>query len=248
MARPGDLIREAAAQELHPPYPAFQDAEVALLEVLLRLLWQEARSKEAVAKHGIAFDTAKEEEISFAIALTLELVQSTDSPMVSEFLEVFSIAPPEPKLDNFNRSSISKKCDFFFGRLHHQRGTRPNQNGMFVEAKLVSPKHPMGYYVSTGLQRFLNGDYAWAMPQAMLLGYCRATSQVLPDSLADHFARESGRKAQELAVIKGPTAFAKSRVKPRMHWSSHRRPQTLPSSGHPLGDICVYHLWLDIHA
>ena len=74
---------------------------------------------------------------------------------------------------------------------------------MFVEAKLVSPKHPMGYYVSTGLQRFLNGDYAWAMPQAMLLGYCRATSQVLPDSLADHFARESGRKAQELAVIRG---------------------------------------------
>ena len=120
--------------------------------------------------HQATKETGRLEAFSdgvFAIALTLELVQSTDSPMVSEFLEVFSIAPPEPKLDNFNRSSISKKCDFFFGRLHHQRGTRPNQNGMFVEAKLVSPKHPMGYYVSTGLQRFLNGDYAWAMPQAI---------------------------------------------------------------------------------
>jgi hypothetical protein len=248
MSKPGDLVRQGMARELAPPYPAIPDTEVALLERFLRLVWDEARAPVAVDRHQVNFTTGAEEEISFALAKTIQWIRLSESVLVQSFFGAFRSNPAEPKLENFNRSSINRKCDFLFSRAVCAMGSHESLNGMFVEAKLVTADKAMGNYVGGGLMRFVTGQYAWAMPQGMLLAYVRETTQSLPDSLAAYYARESGKKAKEIRLIAGPKAFAKSLKATRMHWSSHARALVHDLSGNPLGDICVYHLWLDVHA
>ena len=48
------------------------------------------------------------------------------------------------------------------------------QNGLFVECKPVDAAHPPGGdYCDAGLIRFVNGDYAWAMQESLMVGYVR---------------------------------------------------------------------------
>ncbi len=242
--KPGYLVREALERQASMPYPGFQDFEVELLEKMLRRMWCEALASQAL--HKVDFAKAKEEEIPFALAVTFDTVLSVHSGKFQDFLGAFSYDAPEPKLQNFDRSSIGKKCDFTFRRAVPQPGTSRLHNAFFVEAKLVTNDHTMGYYASTGLERFLDGDYAWAMPQAMLLGYKRLTSQELPRSLEDHFRRNGGKKAQDLHLIEGPEAFVLSRGTPRMYWTLHNRDKPRPGTEVTLGKIQVFHLWLNV--
>ena len=241
---PGCLVKEALEQQVPMPYPRFQDFEVELLEKMIRLIWGEAMASQSL--HKVDFQTAKEEEISYALAATFDILLSVHSVKFAPFLSAFHLDAPEPKLQNFDRSSIGKKCDFSFRRAAPQPGTSRLHNAFFVEAKLVTDDNPMSYYTSTGLKRFLDGDYAWAMSQAMLLGYRRLTSKELPKSLEDHFNRDSGKRAKEFLLLSGPHMFVLSHAPDYMYWTQHNRDKLHPESDIPLGEIQVFHLWLNV--
>jgi hypothetical protein len=133
--------------------------------------------------------------------------------------------------------------DFFF-RRHTRAGRSPMNDGLVIEAKIVDGGKHMGYYCGKGLARYVDGLYAWAMPQAIMLGYVRNTERTLPTALAQYFALDGKKKKYRL--LSGPTPFPLSRSNCRMHESVHMRVKSNPTTGKPCGEIAVYHLWLKV--
>lgn len=246
MNRAGKLMAAAIANETKPPYPPFQDAEIAILERVLRLTWREAKSTAGVNRHKVDFWSAKEEDISYALAETLDLLIAGETSELKPFLAVFHFQAPEAKLRNYDRSSIRKMCDFSFSRRHAAPGTLRHHNAFFVEAKMVTNDHPMSYYLKSGIMRFYEGQYAFCMPHAMLLGYKRDTTQTLPASLAQHFRRSGGKNGAAVGLLGDVEPFPLSRFTDRMHLSRHARPGYHLDGSTPLGDVALFHLWLAV--
>lgn len=82
-----------------------------------------------------------------------------------------------PEVKNFDGTKLSLRPDMLV-KLVGRENVKPTQDGIFVEAKLVyksnSSKHR---YCGSGITRFNDGDYAWAMTEAMMLGYSRESQK-----------------------------------------------------------------------
>ncbi len=78
----------------------------------------------------------------------------------------------EPKITNFDKKHPDKMPDIFFDLKRDQYAVLSDQDGLFVECKPVDNGHPiLSCYCQKGLVRFVKGDYAWAMQDAMMVGY-----------------------------------------------------------------------------
>jgi hypothetical protein len=114
---------------------------------------------------------------------------------------------------------------------------------IFIECKPIDAKHPVpSTYCRAGLIRFVNGDYAWGVDRAMMVGYVRNVCTLpggLSTALADpHLSREmelSGKLETMPNTTLGDTVCQ----------SSHNRTFQLPGVASPVGQIVVNHLWLN---
>ncbi len=80
----------------------------------------------------------------------------------------------ECKITNFNKTAPDKMPDIFFDLRREHLSILSEQDGLFVECKPVDSEHPVySCYCKKGLIRFVNGDYAWAMQQALMVGYVK---------------------------------------------------------------------------
>jgi hypothetical protein len=92
------------------------------------------------------------------------------------------------------------------------------------------------HYVKKGVIRFVNGDYGWAMQEALMVGYCAPAF-----SFADLEATLDKRATSFLnTVTHGHTSDA------MLYRSTHQRKfNWLENNGKPC-PITVSHLWLTI--
>ena len=96
-----------------------------------------------------------------------------------------------------------------------------------------------------GLIRFVGGDYAWAMQEAMMLAYARDGR-----TIAGHMIPEmtETNRMTSLATVQLPeaclaTAAAACSEAEAVHTTQHRRNFPWPHGKGPATDITVYHLW-----
>jgi len=96
-----------------------------------------------------------------------------------------------------------------------------------------------------GLIRFVGGDYAWAMQEAMMLAYARDGR-----TIAGHMIPEMTKtnRMTSLATVQLPeaclaTAAAACSEAEAVHTTQHRRNFPWPHGKGPATDITVYHLW-----
>ena len=86
-----------------------------------------------------------------------------------------------------------------------------------------------------GLIRFVNGDYAWAMQDALMVGY-----------VTGHYSFEK----LESVLNKNDSANLKtnyhSEIVPSIYRSNHNRELELPESFGLACQISVTHLWLQL--
>lgn len=227
------------------PYAGFADLEILVVEKALRLVWLEAPKR--FHCHRINFNTAKEIEISSALILVFDDLWARDRHLLSDLAKLFVPVPiydnPYGAVDYLGRA-LEFKPDITFRRSYIDAGMSTLNSSLFVEAKLVEPKKTMGEYCGAGLIKFVDGTYAWAMPQAMMLGYVRKTSQKLPGSLAAHFERLGKRVLYQLT--NGPVALPLSRFANRTYLTVHDRMWKYPGTDRSPGPISVLHLWLPI--
>ena len=115
-------------------------------------------------------------------------------------------------------------------------------DGLAVECKPVDKKHPAGeHYCDKGLRRFVDGDYAWTMQEAMMVAYVR-DGRCIAKSLLPAMA---GRRP-ELGIVQEPTPVREARPAKRadgLHVSVHARTFSWPDGRGTACDIRIFHSW-----
>ena len=153
------------------------------------------------------------------------------------------------QVTNYNGQKLAKTPDLSFKLRNAGAEPRPvisAHDALFVECKPVDAGHAAGSaYCDDGLIRFVNGDYAWAMQDAMMLGYAR-NGRTIAGHLSPAMA-ESARKAslgivQPLQLFPGPAAAACAEAE-AVYISKHHRKFPWPDGKGLATDITVYHLW-----
>lgn len=231
------------AERYHLPHPPLG---LPVILIIRRVL---LRAFELLREQNYNLAAASEDQVTAALRSTIEnnLRQSGE---VSGFNKrKFDAVIRQGQWANYDGTLLAKAPDLFFKLRDDESEPRPvlsEFEGLFVEAKPVDSTHPVGSkYCDDGLIRFVRGDYAWAMQEAMMLAYTRdgrtITGHLIPA------ITEPTRKAT-LAVLKIPEgcvaigAAACSEAE-ALHISQHRRDFPWPHGKGPATNISVYHLW-----
>jgi len=153
------------------------------------------------------------------------------------------------EVTNYNGKKLAKTPDLSFKLRYAGAEPRPvvsAHDALFVECKPVDADHAAGSaYCDDGLIRFVNGDYAWAMQDAMMLAYTR-NGRTIAGHLTPAMA-VSARKAslgivQPLRLCPGHAAAACPEAE-AVYLTKHCRAFPWPDGKGSATDITVYHLW-----
>lgn len=149
----------------------------------------------------------------------------------------------EGNIRNFDGKHPDKQPDLAF---RPKRGLISSANtvptAIFIECKPIDSGHPVpSTYCLDGLIRFVNGDYAWGVDRAMMVGYVRNVC-TLPGGLSTAFANPAINSQMQLAgeLKRLPSTATGDAV----CQSTHERRFQLPGGTTPVGQITVNHLWL----
>lgn len=155
------------------PHPAIHRAILVVVHRAVRqafALLQDA---------GFPLGTAHENMITERLHWVLENClrnkkNSNEEDTVSGFnATVFGKVLRGLECSNFDNSRPAVKPDLVFQIARDETVVISSVDALFVECKLVGRAHPIADYCDKGIVRFIRGDYAWAMQQAMMLGYVR---------------------------------------------------------------------------
>ena len=149
---------------------------------------------------------------------------------------LFGKVAREPKITNYNKEHPDKMPDILFDLKRETQPILSDQDGLFVECKPVDSNHGiLSCYCKKGLIRFVNGDYAWAMQDALMVGYIKGTYSFKKfASVLDDGKNYAILKTTKHSVVDNHTIYH-SRHKRGFKWLENRG-QACP--------ISVTHLWL----
>ena len=118
-------------------------------------------------------------------------------------------------------------------------------DALFVECKPVDDNHSAGgKYCAEGLCRFVEGAYAWAMEEGMMLAYARKRT------IKEHLipAMQDPKRNEQLKVLDLPTTVASTnaiaqRFCEALHVSRHKRGFAWVANKGAATNILIYHSW-----
>ncbi len=152
----------------------------------------------------------------------------------------------QTEVETYDLKSFGKKPDMLFRLRSDDEPARvlSTQDGLFVECKPVDARHPAGGdYCDAGLIRFVAGAYAWAMQDALMVGYVRDQRTIQKHLCAAIETRpelcviEAAASLPDAGAAAGPETEA-------LYVSIHRRPFPWIGDKGPACPIEVYHSWL----
>jgi len=153
------------------------------------------------------------------------------------------------EVENYTGEKISKKPDLIFHLQRENVLWDRRQDAFFAECKPVDHDHSLATnYCAVGtdrvgVERFVIGDYAWAMHEAMMIGYVRDGFRVDPH-LVDSFADLKRHKLLGSPAV--PVAVSSmDDGSEALHQTEHHRRFTWKETGHPATSIALYHSWHD---
>jgi hypothetical protein len=228
---------------LSHPYPPIALELVLAVEDAVRSAWRAAKQTRR-GQEGI--DAGDEERIT--AELQEQLARLWRSEACAGFGPAFFCAPARGgKVRSFDDRSVNRAPDLSFQVPRQIPVTETTQDGLFVECKVIAHGgRNTGEYCRDGLKKFIDGSYAWAMPQAMMIAYVM-TSQKLPRALQDYFAQGNAEENRRKFKLKGKPTLCRPTSQPPVASTRHDR-KPLTREGKSLGDIEVRHLWLGIGA
>lgn len=149
----------------------------------------------------------------------------------------------EGNIRNFNGQHPDKQPDLAF---RPKRGLISTGNtvptAIFVECKPIDARHPVpSTYCGEGLIRFVNGDYAWGVDRAMMVGYVRNIC-ALPGGLST--ALKNPTLSGRMQLVGQLKDLPHTASEDAVCQSTHIRTFLAPDTASPAGNIAVNHLWL----
>jgi hypothetical protein len=150
---------------------------------------------------------------------------------------MFGRVTRDSKIVNFNKEHPDKMPDIFFDLKRDHLPILGDQDGLFVECKPVDKKHNVwSCYCKKGLTRFVIGDYAWAMQNALMVGYAK-----IPYSFEHLSSILDDKKSVELNTVKHSKIF-----EVEIYRSCHDRKFEWMENKGKACEIELTHLWLQI--
>ncbi len=145
------------------------------------------RAFEMIREEGWSLKDRGENEITTKLESTLRNNIHNRGEVNGFDKNFFTLVTRGSEVVNFDGVKISKKPDLVF---HLKRDDRiewdQTQDALFAECKPVDKLHSLsGHYCAvgkdcTGIERFVIGDYAWAMEEALMIGYTRDGFSIFP--------------------------------------------------------------------
>jgi hypothetical protein len=155
----------------------------------------------------------------------------------------------QAQTENFDLTRLGKAPDLCFKLRNDEEEPRPalsTHDALFVECKPVDANHAAGsVYCDKGLSRFVEGDYAWAMGEAMMIGYARA-GRTIPKHLVPAMQKPDRFEALKTTELPKPVEVSEAVGTERaetLHASRHRRGFPWPYDKGPASEIVMYHSW-----
>jgi len=227
----------------HLPHPRLGLPVILLIRRVL------LRAFELLREQSFDLAAATEDQVTRELRTTIESRLRQTGEVSGFNKRNYEFVVRQGQWQNFDGTAITKTPDLFFKLRdddNHRARVLSEFDGLFIEAKPMDAKHPAGSkYCDDGLIRFVRGDYAWAMQEAMMLAYTRDGR-----TISEHLipAMDEVDRRTSLATIDLPTACPVPEASPcpeaeAVHVSHHRRNFQWPNGKGLATDITVYHLW-----
>jgi len=221
----------------HPPIPW---PLMLKIEEAIGVAWGLLRSQ---PPEGFNLKSAGENEITHKLQTAL-FDRVLRNKMVAGFdRQVFTVGTRGAELQNFDCTRRDMKPDLLIGFIVRPEVRVPTQDWLFVECKPVGPKHDVTrHYCRKGITRFLKGEYAWTMTEALMVGYASAgfaLKTTLKDALK-HGEAEFCVESQPRECRRTERTLFTNDV----HVSRHRRDFAYVETGVSAPSITLRHLWL----
>lgn len=222
--------REKAFPVPHPPVSL---AVFLTLEDAIATAWQILHAN---PPRSFLPDAALETDFTTHLHEILE-DHLLDSGAVAGFTsEVFSKVF-RPEVRNFDGQKTSKKPDMVVC-LSDRPNVKRSQDGIFIECKPVDRAHSLlSDYCEAGVARFVVGDYAWAMTEALMVGYNTAHPK---PSIA--LSKPLQQRATLVQASQSPRDCQVSPHRPAVAKTEHKR--SFRVNGQRVPNITLRHLWL----
>jgi hypothetical protein len=160
-----------------------------------------------------------------------------DSGAVEGFTREVFASVGRPEVRNFDGEKTGKKPDMV-AYLADRPNVKSSQDGIFIECKPVDSAHSLlSDYCDAGVARFVVGDYAWAMTEALMVGY--NTVHDKPSLALVAPFKQRAKVVQASGKLRDCRA---SPHKPVVATTRHKR--TFRVNGKRVPDIVLRHLWL----
>lgn len=220
-------------------FPAFGDLEIKLVERALRKGWAILAANPQ--DHDVDLANDGEVKISERLVRVVELVRSTN--LVRDFRKHFETPHTDGSLRNYCGSTLTKRPDMSFKLVVNRF---PGMNGfyrrLYVEAKVIGGgNQTVGAYFIDGVTRYLIGDYAWAVPQGIMLAYVRPGQKTIPQALNNYLSTPERKRQYQVKEM--PKLCEYTDLKPPAYDTVHSRKWTFPDGTKP-NNIKLIHIWL----
>lgn len=221
----------------HRPYP---DATLRVIEKAIAEAWRIIRDQ---PQGGFDIKNASEDRVTLELRNCLLNTVLAGAKVPGFTTELFDVSR-EGKFESYDGTHLDKMPDLQIKIKRAKPVSLLSADGLFVECKPVGPDHPAGSaYCDKGMIRFVNGDYAWAMPQGLMVGYA-APGYTMPEKLQNAFKDRRKALAVKGKIFAAPGCGAHGYAQ-RCFVTMHRRSFTYPSTGMKATDITLRHAWFD---
>lgn len=198
---------------------------------------------EEVAQGSFSICKSTEDQITERLHMILGELDAAGDSAVSG-LSLLQCPVREGNVRNYDCSRLDMQPDLTFRPMRQLipcANTVPT--AIFVECKPIDARHPIpSIYCRAGLIRFVNGDYAWGVDRAMMVGYVRNVC-TLPGGLSTAFVDFT--LSQRMKLVGNLQVQPNTASGDTVCQSTHSRQFPLPGTARPVGQIVITHLWLN---
>lgn len=154
------------------------------------------------AKGAAQLAKLQEDKVTIALRAVLENILLESGEVDGFNSEIFTKVDRQHRSANYNGEKLDKEPGMRFCiRDDSRKQILRSEDGLTVECKPVDARHGPGTdYCDRGIQRFVDGDYAWAMQEAIMIGYIRDGRTICGNLLPVMEKESSIRKLKTLSL------------------------------------------------
>jgi len=239
-SKKGRYSSYAPAAEL--PHPNLEPEIFIILHNVL------IRAFEILSADPQPLATMYEDPITEALARVIENRLRQSGEVAGFSSSLFDRVIRQYECDSFDGTRPKERPDLFFvirpdDSFRHR--IQNDQWGVFAECKPVDEAHFAGRdYCGKGLVRFLRGDYAWAMQEALMIAYARH-GRTINDELMTAMKSRTDLHIDEPVTPLHMEGCEAGPFHEALHFSKHKRPFEWTEHRGSACSMTIYHSWHD---